>query len=621
MIKRPTRLTLIALAVLSLLPFSHALELKLVADGGEATQLFGSSVAIDQNTIFVGAPGCCNDDQYRGALHVFERSGHTWLQVQKIESPDEDSYDLFGYSLATSGPHAIISAQGDGISNPLSGAIYFYEQQDDAWVPGARFISPQSMPRDKFGVAVDIDGSYAIVGAPQGGGRLPTCGSACIYRYVDGEWQLDDVIYPTDGTPHDNFGCAVAISGQQVVVGAAGSSAKPTGAPQKVKKTGSAYIYERHKYGWRQVSKLSPVDGHAGNLFGCSVGIDGDYAIVGACQDNVADFHSGSAYLYKRVDSQWIDDIKFTAVDADSGDFFGSAVALYQDYIIIGAPGVDGFGKNSGAVYSYLRRDDGWALRARKTPYDAARYDVFGASLALSDELSVIGAPFKTVQEKPLQGVAYIYDNIQDLALPVELASFSATCQENAVLLQWLTQSERDNLGFIIERKADEQWHVLASFQTHDELRGRGSSSMPTYYEFLDDSVQAGTTYHYRLADVNMNGLCSYHEPITIRVSSGVAETPLLLTTMHVYPAFPNPFNPETVLRYELHRASFVAVDVFDLRGRRLRMLAAGLRQPGQHAVTWNGRNDAAEQLGSGVYLIRIRVDDVVTSQKVVLMQ
>lgn len=613
------RLLLFFFAVLLLFTQSAAMEIKLVAHDGEAKQYFGASVAID-NTLLVAAPGNFNDDNC-GAVYAFEKRDWEWVEIQRLVAADDGPYDLFGYSMAKSGSHAIVSARGDR-TNPLGGAVYFFEQQQDGqWVRQARFSSPQICCQDLFGAAVDMDGGYAVVGAPLGGGHLPKCGSAYIYRHVDGEWLLDDKIYPQEGTPYDNFGCSASISGQRVIIGAAGSSSKPCASPQDVNMPGSAWIFERDESGWHQVARLSPVDGHAGNLFGCAVCIDGDRAIIGASQDNAADFHSGSAYIYARADDGWNDELKLVAMDADSGDYFGSAVAIYQDYIIIGAPGVDGLGKNSGAVYSYMRRDDGWTPRAKKTQYDAARYDLFGASLALSQQDALIGAPFKKVGKSLFQGVTYVYDNIQDLALPVELASFTARHDEHAVLLQWMTQSEKDNLGFILERKTNGPWRVIASYQTFDALRGQGSCSMPTYYEFIDDSVLVNTTYYYRLADVDMSGLVSYHEPIEIRMAAGIEHVALLPNALRVMPAFPNPFNPETVLRYELHSTSCVDIKVFDLRGRPVRTLLSGQQNPGHHSVTWNGRDDAGERQSSGVYVIRIRAENVVSSQKVIMMQ
>lgn len=603
---------------------SFALEAKILASDGAARHRFGFSVEIDSTRLFVGAPGMLSDGDFRGAVYIYEFSQNEleWIEVQKLDINDEE-LNLFGASIAQSDSFLIVGVRGDSLKNPFGGAAFLYRQKPDhSWELVQQLFTPLFKPTDMFGFSVAIDGNYAAVGAPRGGGRLPLSGSVYIYHFTENAWILDAKLVATAGLPIDGFGSSVSLAGNRLIVGASGVDGDEFGLPQKQQRSGNAYIFERDEQGWHQVAQLTPLDGNAGNMFGRTVVIDGDYAAVGAVKDDVLDFDDGSVYVYKRDDSGWNQEIKLTALDADSGDHFGAALDLEQNYLVVGAPGVNGLGQNSGAVYSFLRTEEGWSQRAKKMPYDAAAGDFFGAAIGVSEELSIIGAPHKKVEEKNSQGVAYVYDNIADLALPVELASFTATCVETGVRLTWLTQSEKDNLGFILERQESARaWEVIASYQTHEKLRGQGFSTMPTFYEFLDDSVQTNRTYHYRLADVNMNGTITYHEPITITISAAVTFAESSMPgEFKLYPAFPNPFNPQTMLRYNVPYNTHVHIAVYDMTGRRVRTLLSQQQNAGFHSVMWEGTDEAGELLSSGVYIIQCHIETIVRTQKVLLL-
>ena len=619
---KQTIITLITVLLLSIT--IHALDLKIVASDGGAINRFGHAVALEDNLLFVGAPGSFSDRDFRGAVYIYEQSNGDWLESQKLDMPEQDIYDFFGFSLAKSDSFAIISARGDSIRNPLGGVAFIYQQHDSGWALKQSLTSEQRWPTDLYGFCVDIDSAYAVVGAPSASGSLPgsMCGAVYIYKYEDNEWILDAQIYPQDAEVGLYFGCAVSLSGNRLIVGASGVDAQ-SGRAQKAFTIGRAYVYERDNTGWQHAATFAPQDGNAGNMFGAAVALNGDYAVVGAYQDDVLDFDTGSAYIYKKEETEWTEVIKLFSLDADSGDYFGAALDLYENYLVIGAPGVDGVGKNSGAVYSFLLGDEGWAQRTRKTPYDAEKGDSFGAAIALSEQLAAVGAPHKKVENRASQGAAYLYDNIADLALPVELTSFTAMPVQGGILLQWATQSEKDNLGFMLQRKmTDDAWQTIASFQTHEALRGQGSTSMPTFYEFADDSVQADATYNYRLGDVDISGIVTWHAPISVSTFSNTFnETVQQPKTLRLLPAFPNPFNPQTVLRYELPETANVRMTIFDMSGRRVKTLVSQRQTAGSYSYVWDGSNESGVRLSSGVYIVQLQAGNVRQSRQVVFLQ
>lgn len=208
------------------------------------------------------------------------------------------------------------------------------------------------------------------------------------------------------------------------------------------------------------------------------------------------------------------------------------------------------------------------------------------------------------------------WQNGGDTALPVELAGFSAHCAGLAVVLKWATESETDNLGFILER-ADgntSSWQVIASYQTEAALSSCVNSSSHTEYSFTDNTAQAGVRYSYRLSDVNTQGSITVHSSLSIVVAA------LPLTTT-LAKAYPNPFNPRTTITWELAADGEVNLTVYDMLGRKVRELSTGYRSAGSYQVTWNGADDSGVSAASGSYLIRLQTDDTNQVQKVMLIK
>jgi len=150
----------------------------------------------------------------------------------------------------------------------------------------------------------------------------------------------------SDGAVWDCFGYSVSISGEYAIVGARGDS-------DNGNYSGSAYIWKRDETTWSEQAKITASDGTVGDTFGCSVSISGDYAISGAYYDDDGNYSSGSAYIFKRDGTGWIEQAKVTASDGAAHDRFGAAVAISGDYAIVGAHGDDNNGNESGSAYIY----------------------------------------------------------------------------------------------------------------------------------------------------------------------------------------------------------------------------------------------------------------------------
>jgi len=212
----------------------------------------------------------------------------------------------------------------------------------------------------------------------------------------------------------------------------------------------------------------------------------------------------------------------------------------------------------------------------------------------------------------------YYVDN-SDLPLPVELTSFEVNATFQGVLCEWLTESEIENLGFILERKSGENWETVASYKTTSDLMGQGTTSAPTSYEYLDALVDANKTYTYRLADVDYEGVVTYHSVRTVKVD----QAPLTskIEEFSVMPAYPNPFNPTTTLAYGMDKDSRVEIAIYDVSGRLITTLLNTYQKQGWHSVVWNGTDYNNNQVPAGIYLSKITSNNTTKTIKLMLLK
>ena len=598
-----------------------ASELKISAGDGDSLSTFGVSLSMSGNDLLVGARGNCFDNGSQGAVYFyhFNSDSSAWLESAKLEAVDNEPVAMFDRSVSLAGDFAIVAARSNCLLTPNSGVVYIYQRIFGTWRQMSRLTSSSPYASDNYGQSVAIAGKYAVVGAPLGG--IGLAGKIYIYKHTANGWQSDGEVMALDSRMLDYFGFSVALFDSTIIVGAPYadmSKINPKGGG-----AGAAYLFDRVNGSWQQTKKLMPADATANNQFGCAVALDNGHAVVGASRDDVQDFDTGSTYVYQNeATNGWIEETKLTAVDADSGDVFGSSVSISGKFLVIGAPGVDGLNKNTGAVYSYLLTAEGWMQKSKTHAGDAAKNDSFGTSVAVSIRATAVGAPYKSIGQNNNQGATYIYDNIQDLALPVQLCDFNATPRNGGVLLTWRTESELDNLGFIIQRKRFGQgWKRIASFQDNPDLSGRSTATSSVDYSFVDNNVKTGS-YYYRLADVNINGDVTYHSAASVVVSfRSVDSTSAALKSAMLYPAYPNPFNPITTLNYYLKERSFVDMSVYEISGKKIASLLSDFKKAGMHRIQWRGANDNGKMLASGVYFIHFRAGKIQRTQKVFLIR
>ena len=211
-----------------------------------------------------------------GAFYVFTYTAGTWIETQKLLDPDGGPYDYLGHALAIDGTNALVGAFGaPGVGDTFNGAVYAYSQSaDGTWSFTQKLVAEDGQEYDVFGWAVAMQGTTAIIGAPQAtvGGQ----GQGAVYMFTlqGGVWAQTQKIV---GTDFMGIGFAVAIDGSSVLVGEPGATIGTN------ESQGAAYVFNEGADGtWTQTQQLTASNGAAGDNFGHSVALQGAQAIVGA---------------------------------------------------------------------------------------------------------------------------------------------------------------------------------------------------------------------------------------------------------------------------------------------------------------------------------------------------
>ncbi len=188
------------------------------------------------------------------------------------------------------------------------------------------------------------------------------------------------------------------------------------------------------------------------------------------------------------------------------------------------------------------------------------------------------------------------FTNPPDFALPVELASFTASVYPETVNLNWVTKTEVNNYGFNVERRINEgEWNSIGF------VEGHGNSNSPKEYSYADkDLFAGGSSFQYRLKQVDTDGQFEY---------SDVVEVEIVPTQFELSQNYPNPFNPTTTIRFSLPQATQIKLTLYNMIGEQVAVLAEGMYETGNHKVTFNA-SSASGGLPSGAYVYRLESSD-----------
>ena len=406
---------------------------KLLPGDGADYDFFGGSVALSVDTVAVGARGL---DTEVGAVYLFDRDEGgvgTWGQTKNLTVDPEISAGFsFGYCVSLSvDTLAVVGKYGDqdkaGSGELGYGDAYVYGRDEGGannWGQIVVLQTPSNVAADVLGYSISIRGDVIAVGAvgrKSSDSLLGVEGSTtglrntyAFYMYERDEggannWGFKAKWAAVWGKPNDFLGSAVAVHGGRVAVGASGDATNGVGS-------GAVHLHAELRGGisWAFVVRKTVEDAVTarGDVFGHSVSVDLDTAVVGSSQDDSAADTAGAAYVYGRDEGgpdTWGQVAKLVAGDPEVGIELGTSVSLDGDTLVVGAP--KGFGE-SGAAYVYGRDEGGpdtWGQVAKLVAGDGEAYDFFGGSVSISGNTVVVGSSGTKGLNGAWSGVAYVF--------------------------------------------------------------------------------------------------------------------------------------------------------------------------------------------------------------------
>jgi len=532
-------------------------ETKIIASDGAGSDWYGLSVGITGEWIVAGARLHDQNGFNSGAVYLYRYGEkYKWMRPDieiKLKAGETTEGDAYGGFIDKDGPWYIVGAHLDDNSGGNdAGAAYLYRWNGTKWIEFKKLVAADGAAEDYFGYGVGISGDYAIVGACWDDDAADKSGSAYIFRWTGSDWVQEAKLTADDGGTDNRFGISVAIDGNYAMVGAFFDEDLGT-------RSGSAYIFKRDGSTWIQQAKLLASDGAAQDWFGVSTALDDDYAVVGSrYHDNGAISDAGAVYVFKRSGTAWFEQQKLVAGDGAAADLFHQC-SIAGSWLAVGAYQHDAKAKNAGAVYLFQRNGEVWSERQKIVADDGAEGDFFGAHTSLYEEGLAVGAYLDDDNGKD-SGSLYIfrYDGSQ-------------WRQETKIIAS--DGEEADWYGLPVVY--DEEWIISGARQDDDK------------------GANAGAIYIYK-----------YLNPATPVEENG----PGLPVSCKLEQNYPNPFNPRTTIRYRLADPAAALITIYDSRGRTVAVLNQGEQGAGEHTVVWQGVDSTDRPVASGVYFYRLAV-------------
>ena len=569
-------------------------ELLLASDGAELDE-FGKSVSISGNYAVIGALANDENGSNSGSAYVFFYDGINWYQQAKLLASDGTDLDIFGKSVSISGDYVVIGATGNDDNGSCSGSAYIFSRSDTIWTEQTKVTPSDAATENNFGCSVSISGDYAVIGALGNDENGTHAGAAYVFYRSGTSWAQQAKLLASDGSANDIFGKSVAIFGDYAII-SAGS----------VDSNGFCYIFKRTDNTWTEQAKLLASDGASQDLFGYSVSIFDNYAVMGACGDDDNGSYSGSTYIFSRSETIWTEQAKLTASDGTADNYFGYSVSIFDDYIVIGAYSDDDNGISSGSAYIFNRTDTTWNQQTKLLASDGAAYDKFGRSVSISGNLVIIGAD-GNADNGISSGSAYVFQN--DDIIPV-IADFEANPTSGIAPLE--VQFTDLSAGNIVNWMWDFDNDGIIDSNEQNPLYIYSETGLYTVSLTVSDGTSTDTELKIDYIEVTLTSIEQENIPLeTILIGN-----------------YPNPFNPAvagaghnptTTISFNISRkdAKNAKIEIYNVKGQKIRQYSIFNNQ---FSIQWDGTNDNNKLVSSGIYLYQLKVGNHFSETKRMLL-
>ena len=389
-------------------------QCELVDVGPNATDLrFGGALAVDGDRLVVGAPG---DALVGGAVYIFDRVDQNAFLDTRLALASPPAGAEFGAAVCVEGTTLFVGAPDDDQGGVFTGSVYVFELSAGVWSQ-SQVLLPSDLPSlAEFGRALDFDGERLVVGARFDSSTASQAGSAYVFEDVAGVWTETaklSVPVPPDG---QLFGSSVAIDGDWLFCGAPGDTQGGAGA-------GAAFVFNRQGSAWIQTQKLLGTDTDTADQFGIALDVQGDVVMIGAPGEQISPTEpdAGGVYCFDRSGGVWSQCQLLFSPGSETGDEFGASVAFRKtnDRVLIGAPGKDDNGVSSGSVYVFeligtiFFESD--LLFPAEVAYSMAAGERFGEAVAVDGDFALCGSTLGDPLDEaasvgsPARGASYLF--------------------------------------------------------------------------------------------------------------------------------------------------------------------------------------------------------------------
>lgn len=379
-------------------------EVRLQQQAPITSDIFGYGLAFDGRTMLAGAPfGTHSGHQLPGRAFTFERIDGVWRQTQRLLPSTLQDFAFFGTKVAVDGDIAALSATGENAPIENQGAVYVFERGAQGWTEVRKLTASDPVPNGNFGVSLALEGETLFVG---GNGasedELLFAGAVYIFERDGGAWSQIGRLTASDAAQGDLFGTQVAVSGSTLVATAMHADHGGLQNP------GAAYVFERIDGEWMETVKLIASDPGNQSKFGQAAAIDGDTIVIGAEEHtHEAGDLAGAAYIFERTEDGWEQTARLIAPDASASARFGCDVAVEGATILIGSF-LDAHETGTGSAYLYRRIDGSWEFQQKIVAGDPGNL-TFGWTVALSGDRAAISGPFYQTN----RGAVYLYRGLR----------------------------------------------------------------------------------------------------------------------------------------------------------------------------------------------------------------
>jgi len=389
---------------------------RIFASDAASGDSYGFDVDVDGDRAVIGARFDDDDGGGSGAVYVYLKDLKTkkWEEETKLVMAGAAAGDNFGSSVAIDGDTIVVGAPQDDVNvgSPFHGSAHVFTRAPGGWDAGVELLPLDTdTAYENYGISVDIDNGFIVVGVAFDNDKGTASGSAYVYELAAGVWQKAGKLLPPSTENNQNFGWSVAIDMDMdtIVIGA------PHWTDSGV---GSAYVFTRSD-SWVNPtsSKLPETDNLTADQFGWSVSVSGNIAVVGANMDDDAGNgnDSGSITVFDRSSGDWINQGKLLASNGEQNDRFGSDVATNGEAVIAGAFQNGSF--NRGSFYTFSNPGSGWAedgvIWPASSAQDVSTVQQFGTSVALDGGMLIVGAPTSDIYNGSnfvfVTGAAFVY--------------------------------------------------------------------------------------------------------------------------------------------------------------------------------------------------------------------